>query len=192
MKDAPTFTGADVELLNAAVFHAQESCARAAACDQPGYASMYEAEARALGELATKVAQVAARERSRRELLAEVEVPAQVVADTLISGVEGGSMTPWCRNIRRVDKLRFDVSADDRHATPPFYRILDGVAWDVREEYGDEKGTHRLDREGLRRSLRILGEKYPHHLKDILAQTGDAITGDVFIQCAIFGDIKYG
>lgn len=44
----------------------------------------------------------------------------------------------------------------------------------------------------LMQGLAVLAAKYPHHFCDILKEDGDSTTGDVLVQCALFGDIVYG
>lgn len=64
-------------------------------------------------------------------------------------------------------------------------------------ETGDEKAgvvqgkTYKLTLDKLKAGLQVLAEKYPHHFKDIIDETGDATTGDVLVQCALFGEIVY-
>jgi len=51
----------------------------------------------------------------------------------------------------------------------------------------------RLDRNTIKRGLHIMAEKYPQHWGDALSESqADAITGDVFLQCCLFGEIVYG
>lgn len=125
---------------------------------------------------------------------AEVEIPDDVIAGTLCSGVEGGLTRCWCVKIRRLDKIPaklLPTFGDSVSMT--YYQIPAGVVWEVTEQYDDEPAVaHRLDAASLARGLKILGEKYPHHLAAIVGESGDAITGDVLIQCATIGDIKYG
>jgi len=56
----------------------------------------------------------------------------------------------------------------------------------------DERWT--LDREAIKRGLVALKEKYPdRHYRDALdPSVMDACTGDVFLQCCLFGDVVYG
>jgi hypothetical protein len=58
-------------------------------------------------------------------------------------------------------------------------------------EDGPEK-MHRVGKRALARGLAVLAEKYPHHLADLMQEKGDMYTGDALIQCAIFGELKYG
>lgn len=35
-------------------------------------------------------------------------------------------------------------------------------------------------------------EKYPQHWADIINESDDANTADVFLQCVVFGEVIYG
>ena len=55
-----------------------------------------------------------------------------------------------------------------------------------------ESKTHELTYERLRLGLVDMATKYPGHMQKLLTDEFDAETGDVFIQCCVFGDIIYG
>ncbi len=65
-------------------------------------------------------------------------------------------------------------------------------------EISDEKAgavqsqTYELSLDKLKTGLQVLAEKYPHHFANVINETGDATTGDVLVQCALFGEIVYG
>ena len=40
--------------------------------------------------------------------------------------------------------------------------------------------------------LMASGAKTARHFADLMAGTGDSVTGDVLIQCAAFGELRYG
>jgi hypothetical protein len=44
----------------------------------------------------------------------------------------------------------------------------------------------------VRAGLQVLATKYPHHFADIVVDNSDCTTGDVLVQCALFGEIVYG
>jgi hypothetical protein len=56
----------------------------------------------------------------------------------------------------------------------------------------DDEKPYRLDKAALHRGMRIFAEKYPKHFSDFINYNDDAITGDVYLQCCIFGDAIYG
>ena len=57
---------------------------------------------------------------------------------------------------------------------------------------GKGDGRHELTGETIRAALKIIAEKYPHHLSSITEANADYETGDVIIQCALLGEIVYG
>jgi hypothetical protein len=56
----------------------------------------------------------------------------------------------------------------------------------------DNNKLYRLDRAALERGLLVMREKAPRHFGDFIADNDDAITGDVFLQCCLFGEVVYG
>jgi len=55
----------------------------------------------------------------------------------------------------------------------------------------DHWEEYRIGRAALKRAVILMAERYPHHFKDILADTGDAYTGDILVQLAAFGEERY-
>ena len=101
--------------------------------------------------------------------------------DQITSAIEGGS-NYWAR---------VDVGKHE-----PGWRNYFTAKFTV-EEISDEKAgaiqgrTYELTLDKLKAGLHILADKYPHHFKDVIQETGDATTGDVLVQCALFGEIVY-
>jgi hypothetical protein len=54
-----------------------------------------------------------------------------------------------------------------------------------------EEAPKRLDMAAIKNGLKVMAEKYPHHWQDFVSENDDAITGDVFLQCCLFGEIVY-
>jgi hypothetical protein len=57
---------------------------------------------------------------------------------------------------------------------------------------GKGDGHHELTGAKVRAGLQVLATKYPHHFADIVGDKSDCTTGDVLVQCALFGEIVYG
>lgn len=55
----------------------------------------------------------------------------------------------------------------------------------------EPEGPWILDREAINRGLQLLSQ-HPRHFRDFVEENEDAITGDVFIQLCLFGNIVYG
>lgn len=97
--------------------------------------------------------------------------------DQVTSAIEGGS-NYWAR---------IDVGEHQ-----PGWRNYFTAKFTIIEDDGRTLGTtYELTLDKLKAGLQILATKYPHHLNDIIRESGDATTGDVLVQCALFGEIVY-
>jgi hypothetical protein len=112
----------------------------------------------------------------------EIVLDERTLHDNLVSAIEGG-VRYWAR---------VDVGAHKpgwlNYFTAKFtiHEISD-------EKHGAIQGqTYELTMDKLKQGLRVLQEKYSFHFMDIVRATGDATTGDVLVQCALFGTIVYG
>ena len=56
----------------------------------------------------------------------------------------------------------------------------------------DEGKEYRLDLKAIQRGWKLLKETQPRHYADVLKENADATTGDVFLQCCLFGEVVYG
>lgn len=56
----------------------------------------------------------------------------------------------------------------------------------------EENREYRLDLESIKSGIQTMASKYPRHYSDFVSENDDAITGDVFLQCCVFGEIVYG
>ena len=55
---------------------------------------------------------------------------------------------------------------------------------------GDLLGV--LSMESIKKALRLMNEDYPRHYKDMVEEQGDAITGDIFFQLCVMGEVVFG
>lgn len=106
------------------------------------------------------------------------ELDAQRIEDLLVGAFEGGS-NYWIKSIKRVT---------ERH--PDIYQAAFGDGLHIRAD-GEPQPRH-LDRGHLEQGLRLLAEKHPSHMADILDGNDDATTADVFLQLCLFGEVVYG
>jgi hypothetical protein len=56
----------------------------------------------------------------------------------------------------------------------------------------EETKEHTLTLKKLRLGIAVMASKFPDHFMYFLQDNCDAETGDVFVQCCVFGDIIYG
>lgn len=117
-----------------------------------------------------------------------VETPRKTQEYLLCSAFEGGS-NYWYR-IEGYDypkgKSRKDFEFP--HIEVPFA----GGVIRVKDMEGGSKRVYRLNLKTLDRGWKLMHDKYPHHYADAITGQDDATTGDVFLQCCLFGDVIYG
>ena len=121
------------------------------------------------------------------------------VANLLCAGMEGG-IGYWAK-IVKYDKpamLTYALDCFNPDGSPKhLYKHIDyplnpGGAVYLMEEEAEVMEPLKIDREALQDGLEVMAEKYPKHFADFVEGGEDAVTGDVFIQCCVFGRIVYG
>lgn len=123
-----------------------------------------------------------------------INVPEQAIEDNLVSALEGGS-NYWAQmgSMRNKKPMRgnpnkcVDTKYLPSYITTPLSE--DGILLIYVEDTGI---THELTRAKIMEGLKVMADKYPKHFGDLLAEDGDSTTGDVFLQCALFGEVRYG
>ena len=60
------------------------------------------------------------------------------------------------------------------------------------EEDGEGEVKYPLDMKAVRKGLRLMRDLYPRHWADLVEEEDDLITGDVWLQLAVFGELIYG
>ena len=56
----------------------------------------------------------------------------------------------------------------------------------------EEDKSYTLTLETLKKGLKVMATKYSRHFDDFINENDDGDTADVFLQCAVFGDVIYG
>jgi len=74
----------------------------------------------------------------------------------------------------------------------PFVEGCAVIVMERENERRDRKTMHKLDRAAIQKGIDALMQKYPRHFGDFLSDNTDATTGDVFLQCCLFGEVVYG
>lgn len=59
-------------------------------------------------------------------------------------------------------------------------------------EEGEKPTKYTLTLKDVRKGLRLMKKNYPNHYSDLMEECEDAITGDVWLQLAVFGELIYG
>lgn len=122
-----------------------------------------------------------------------LNVTKERVQDLICNALEGGS-NYWYSIQKFVKPSKVENPTGFRHLDYPVSEdgALEITVRDTGE--GDDMAgkVFRLDQGACQRGLSIMAEKYPRHFSDFLSENDDADTGDVFLQCALFGDLIFG
>lgn len=143
------------------------------------------------------------------------QIPLQRISDLLVSAFEGGS-NYWYLILGFVKPtdLRFGtgeyrhceyplnpggaVIVGDREEWYPFlarqeqFKGLKGRTDVDLSPSEPEPQKYYLDMNSIQLGLEIMSKKYPKHYADFISERDDADTGDVFLQCCLFGELVFG
>ena len=106
------------------------------------------------------------------------------ITDQIVAALEGGSGY-WMQSFKPEEGIKTDVSPwyDDEKIWAGDFNIRVQI-------YEDEDVMFTPDR--LRRGFQWLADNHLWRIEQMIKESGDAETGDVFIQACVFGDIVYG
>lgn len=122
----------------------------------------------------------------------------------LLSGLEGGCGY-WARIVRYVDPpedvdLFAGIDKNDgllsqevfRHAHYPMCEAGGSVVLKHEDYEHEGKTESTLDYPAIVRGLTVMAQQEPKHFGDFMRENSDATTGDVFVQCCLFGKVIFG
>lgn len=116
----------------------------------------------------------------------KTEVTDERLNDLLCSAMEGGS-NYWYVINKHINPN--NVKVEHPHLDLPF---IEGCGLEIGDIEDDEAEPQILNRESIAKGLQVMADKYSHHFNNFMTENDDAETGDVFLQCCLFGDIVYG
>lgn len=137
-----------------------------------------------------------------KSITVETHVPIKTVRGLLVSAFEGGSNYWYVIDSYQLGGgYKFADFKEGGKAQPKddyfhwsqLIPTVKGCALIIEagEEYSGSEAK-RLDLDAIKKGLSIMPEKYPRHWADVLAENDDATTGDVFLQCCLFGECFFG
>lgn len=110
------------------------------------------------------------------------------VRDLLCCAFEGGSnYWYYIYEYHNPDNIKCEFRHLDLPLSKNGYLMIG-----TREDFEEEIEPVKLDVEAVKIGLQIMADKYPWHFANFIGDNMDAETGDVLLQCALFGDIVYG
>jgi hypothetical protein len=81
------------------------------------------------------------------------------------------------------DRCIEDVWADE---------LLAGKNLSLYDMYDDNETGYSINLNSIKRGLAIMRDNYPVDWDNLINENEDLETGDVFLQCTVFGEVIYG
>jgi hypothetical protein len=117
-----------------------------------------------------------------------VTLDIELIRGLLTTAFEGGS-NYWYQGLHIIN----DVDEPSDPEVHRFHIVPTCEGGSVGFHADDEPDTLLvLNLEAIREGLGIMREKYASHWADFYNENDDATTGDVFLQCCVFGEVIYG
>lgn len=110
----------------------------------------------------------------------ELNISSKMIFDTIMSGLDSG-VQGWAHVVRCWVPGRSSPAAEssiDLHVTCELWVL------DTREQV--------TIRSSWREALRLMAERHPRKFAEIITGGADCTTGNVLIQLAAFGEVRYG
>jgi len=118
----------------------------------------------------------------------EIEVADEKLSNLLASAFKSGS-TYWLRSLEVEPP---ELCGEHYPSSIPL-ETNGAVVLRLQEEALRGEGrVYNLDRAAVAKGLAIFHKKTPRHFADMVAGNSDATTGDVFLQCCLFGEVIFG
>jgi len=91
-----------------------------------------------------------------------------------------------------------DFKEGGKHAEDEYWHpsqlipFVDGCSLLIRDAEDEDGPEFVLGRAAITQGVEAMKANYPKHWDDFVNENDDADTGDVFLQCCLFGELVYG
>ena len=117
-----------------------------------------------------------------------IQVDEQRILDLVTNAMEGPGSTYWCKMVRK------EKPAGMEHLPMTCEEIVKAGGNIILEDIEADDGRELLlNMDSAVRGLEIMArDEKPWHLMNLLSETDDSETADVWLQCALLGKSIYG
>ena len=129
------------------------------------------------------------------KIQATFEIEDNRIETLFVSALEGGSNYWYWLNDDSISSVRNIVSRDEDpcYSTAIWTAIKRGAhipIYDAEDYNADPLGT--VTQESVKSALEDMARDYTDHFNDLISESDDATTGDIFFQLATMNDVHFG
>ena len=127
-----------------------------------------------------------------------IDIEIKDIIDLICTGAEGGMCSSWLRDMTGSYPLDADLSEipKDMRDYPAYHApFVEGgaIICVVEGVEKDQKDVEvRVDLAAVEKAMQLMATEDPKHFGDFTNDNSDAITGDVFLQLAVYGKVIFG
>jgi len=124
---------------------------------------------------------------------ATLDIPITRIADLLCTAFEG-DVGYWACIVgyNTPSEPRSVYGSKTIHKYVDYPLTGGAIKLTIQDDEDAQTDPYIIDGDAISRGLNIMAKKYPRHFANFIQEQEDAETGDVFVQCCIFGEIVYG
>jgi hypothetical protein len=122
----------------------------------------------------------------------KTEITSQMIADQVITAFESG-ISYWASDANPHQPRGDKLTGRPWYSDPKLFEEDFSIEIvQIEPHKPDAPLSVWLTPQNIQSGLDLMAKKYPEQLTNIVTENGDAATADIFIQCAVFGDLIYG
>lgn len=133
------------------------------------------------------------------KIVTTTEITERQIADQMVTAIEGG-INYWCKGIY-LEAPEWKKAAEGGEAgcwydNPEIYKNPElRIRVTLSEPAKGNKLNYILGMAEIENGFKVMSQlkhgEGGHHWRDMLDETGDATTADVWLQCCLFGEIVF-
>jgi hypothetical protein len=125
-----------------------------------------------------------------------VDIEADDIIGLICTAAEGGMSNQWARYMEGKLPKNADLSEvpEGWHPYPRYFAPFAGgvIVLEVEDAKGGEDYEVEVDMAALEKAMKLMASEYPSHFADFMDENMDAVTGDVFLQLAVYEEVIFG
>ena len=123
----------------------------------------------------------------------QIKLTDQQHEDLIVTALEGGSNFWYDLSDEAIKIINNATKGQKEPLSIRFWKALqNGAVIPINDIEEEDSKIGEISLASIEKGEQLLADKYPSHLADILSESGDANTADVWFQLCTLGEVVYG